>query len=90
MVGGKGLTGEDIRGGVEDADDVMHDVQKDIRQLAKETRWEGLTGGDREEFFRGMSQEEWDTMHTIGTAMGVKGENKLESLLREMVAMRRE
>ena len=90
MVGGKGLTGEDIRGGVEDADDVMHDVQKDIRQLAKETRWEGLTGKDREEFFSVMSQEEWDTMHTIGTAMGVKGENKLESLLREMVAMRKE
>lgn len=88
MVGGKGLTGEDIRTGIEDADDVMHEVQRDIRGLAKETRWQGLTGKDREEFFNGMTQEEWDTMHMIGTAMGVKGENKLESLLREMVAMR--
>ena len=90
MPGGPGLTGRDIREGIEQADDVMHDVQKDIRTLAKDVRWQGLTGADRDEFFNGMTQEEWDTMHTVGTALGAKGENKLESLLREMVNMRKE
>lgn len=84
MPGGPGLTGHDIRGGIEDADDVMHDVQGDLRGMAREIRWEGLTGDDRKEFFNGMSQEEWDTLYQIGTALGPKGENKLEMLLKEM------
>lgn len=90
MVGGSGLSGHDIRGGIEQADDVMHNVQGDMHTLAKETRWEGITGKDRQEFFRGLTQEEWDTMKSIGTALGPKGENKLEMLLKEIIATTKE
>lgn len=82
-----GLTGEDIRTGIDLAHDVIKGVQGDIRSLAREARPQHLTGADREEFLRGMTQEEWDTLHAIGTAMGVKGENKLEQLLREAIAL---
>lgn len=81
-----GLTGHDIRGGIEDADGIMHEVQGDIKNLAKEVRWEGFTGSDRKEFFKGMTQEEWDTLRSVGVALGPKGANKLEMLLREMTA----
>jgi hypothetical protein len=82
------LTGADIRGGVTMADDVMHGVQNDLRALAKETRWEGIRGKDREEFFRGMSQDEYDTLKEVAFAMGPKGTAKLESVLQEMVNMK--
>lgn len=82
-----GLTGHDIRAGVDLANDVMTGVQTDIRNLAREARPQSLVGSDREEFLRGMTQEEWDTLHAVGTAMGPKGENKLEQILREAIGL---
>lgn len=86
--GANNLTGHDIRGGIEDANDIMKGVQGDIRTLAKETRWLGLTGSDREDFFKGMTQDEYDTLHAVATALGPKGENKLEMILREVMSLR--
>lgn len=83
-----GVTGEDIRGGINDANDVVTSVQKDIRSLARDTRWEGLVGKDREEFFNGMTQKEYDLLSQIGFGMGPKGVNKLQSILQEMVSMK--
>lgn len=86
---GTGITGEDIRGGITMADDVMHQVQNDMRQLAKETRWEGIHGKDRDEFFDGMTQDEYETLKEIAFGMGPKGTAKLESILGEMVSRKR-
>lgn len=80
-----GLRGEDIRAGILQADDIIHAVQGDIRQLARETKPQGLLGADREEFFRGMTQPEYDTLQEIAFSMGPKGTTKLQSILQEMV-----
>lgn len=88
MAGPNTLTGADIRGGITEADDIMHGVQNDLKSLARETRWEGLVGKDREEFFQGMTQDEYDTLKDIAFAMGPKGTAKLESLLGEVVSVR--
>lgn len=84
-----GLRGEDIRGGIQDADNVVKDVQGDIRSLARETRWEGLVGKDRDQFLNGMTQDEFDTLKEIATAMGPKGLSKLEGVLYEMQSLKK-
>lgn len=84
-----GVTGEDIRSGILQADDVVKSVQSDIRSLARETRWQGLTGKDRDEFFGNMKQEEWDMLQNIAFGMGEKGVNKLQSVLQEMTDMKK-
>lgn len=82
------MDGSDIRSGITQADDVMHGVRQDLKSLAGDTKWQGLTGKDRLEFFRGMTKDEYDTMKDIAFAMGPKGTAKLESLLHEMVAVK--
>lgn len=85
----QGLSGSDIRGGILQADDVVKGVQGDIRSLARDTRWQGLSGADRDEFFKGMTQDEWDMLQNIGYQMGPKGVNKLQSVLQEMVDLKK-
>lgn len=83
-----GYTGEDIRAGISMADDVVHGAQQDLRSLARDVRWKGLIGSDRDEFLAGMSEDEFATLQEIAQAMGPKGMNKLESVLQEAVGLK--
>lgn len=83
----KGMNGEDIRAGILQADDIMHTVQGDIKDLAGETRYHAIQGKDREEFLTGITQNEYDTLSELAFSMGPKGVNKLQSILQEMMAM---
>lgn len=84
----QGLSGEDIRSGILQADGVVKNVQGDIRSLARETRWQGLVGADRDEFFKNMTQDEWNMMSDVAQSMGPKGMNKLQSVLQELVDLK--
>jgi hypothetical protein len=84
-----GIKGEDVRAGILLADDVMHNVQNDLKSLAGEVRYQGLEGKDREEFWGGATKDEYETLKEIAFAMGPKGVNKLESMLKEAMAMKR-
>lgn len=86
---GQGLSGEDIRSGILQADGVVKDVQGDIRSLARETRWQGLVGADRDEFYKNMSQDEYDFLADVANKMGPKGVNKLQSIIQEMVELKK-
>ena len=77
------MTGNDIRESMRMAGDSMAGVQSEIRSLAKEGQMQYLTGDERKQFFRGMTQPEFDTLHSLATAMGDKGRNALERLLKE-------
>ena len=80
---GKMLTGGDIRDSFKMASDAMGEVQGEVKKLAVESRPQVLTGSEREDFFKGMNQKEFDTMHAIAVAMGPKGLNALERLMQE-------
>lgn len=80
---GKDLSGGEIKGGIRDANEDIASVRQDLLGLAKENRALGLKGDDRKEFLTGMTQNEFDTLHDIATALGERGTNALERILKE-------
>lgn len=79
----KELTGSEIREGIQLAKTDIDAVDEEIRAIARQNRVEVLKGPDRQEFFRGMKQEEFDTLHDMARALGPNGVKKLEQLMGE-------
>ena len=77
------LHGDEVTGGLRDAQEVMSGVQTDLKRIAQEGRPKILTGDSRREFFDGMSQEEFDDLNAIAFGLGPKGLNALERLIIE-------
>lgn len=78
-----GYTGEDIHAALGMARDDVSAVEHDLTALGKETGHRGLQGKDREEFFKGMTQEEFDLLHKMAMHLGDPGMNKLEKMMAE-------
>lgn len=81
------MTGGDIRESMKMASGAMAEVQDEVKRLAAESRPQVLTGDERKQFFSGMTQHEFDAMHSMAVAMGPKGVNALERLMREAEQM---
>jgi hypothetical protein len=81
--------GEDIRGGFDLAKDDISAVADELHDTAKETRFQGLVGKDRDEFLKGLTQSEYDTLHDIAQAQGPRGLSKLQSMMMELRDLQR-
>ena len=77
------MKAEDIKAGMDMATDDHRAVMEELKGIAKETRLKVLNGDDRQEFFKGMTQPEFDFLHKVAMSMGPKGLNAMEKLITE-------
>ena len=77
------MKAEDIKTGMEMAADDHHSVMEELKGIAQGTRLRVLNGDDRQEFFKGMTQPEFDFLHKVAMSLGPKGLNALEKLMTE-------
>lgn len=77
------MTGEDLRESMRMAAGDMKFVQDDMKRIAKESRVQVLQGDERKEFFRSMTQDEFELLHQLAFSMGPNGRTAMERLMNE-------
>lgn len=77
------MTGDDLREAIRLAAGDMGGVGDDIRKLAREARIQIVSGDERKNFFRHMSQDEFDILHDVAMSLGTNGLVALERLMNE-------
>ena len=77
------LTGGDLREAMRMAAADMGEVQTDMRRLAKESQFNALEGDERKDFFRNLTQDEFNLLHDLAVSMGPSGLNATERLTME-------
>lgn len=78
-----GLHGMEVTDALREASGVIGDVREDFKRIADEGRPRVLQGDARKEFFKGMTADEFETLHAAAFELGPKGLNALERLLVE-------
>lgn len=77
------MHGADVLAGMRMAADDIKGVQDDLVRVARESRFKVLDGKDREDFLKGMTQDELTILHDLAFASGPKGLAALERLMQE-------